>query len=127
MSPPRGSAVRRSRFGAAEMARRLKVLLTVAALSVWGTTAEAIPLLQLDMQGGTYDPVTQSIVAPGGSFTVYAVLTPQNNTTAAELAALLSDTYYVSVAISPQVGSVPASVGSFTFGGTTVNANSTGM
>src|SRR5688500_5470126 len=81
------------------MGGRLRVLLLVAGVSLWGARAEAIPLLQLDMSGGVYDPVTESIVAPGGAFTLYALLTPPKNTTDAQLAALLSDTYYVSVAL----------------------------
>jgi hypothetical protein len=79
--------------------------------------AEAIPLLQLDMKGGVYDPVTQTIVASGGAFELYAILTPKTNATAADIAALLADTFYVSVAITPQL-STPSSLGSFTFGQT---------
>jgi PEP-CTERM motif len=79
--------------------------------------AEAIPLLQLDMKGGVYDPATETIVAPGGSFELYAILTPQTNATAAEMAALLADTYYVSVGITPQLNTA-SSLGSFTFGQT---------
>ena len=92
------------------------------------TRAEAIPLLQLDMKGGVYDPVTETIVAPGGSFELYTILTPQTGATAAEIAALLADTYYVSVAISPQL-TTAANLGSITFGQTgqtptTVNVTS---
>lgn len=83
--------------------------------------AEAIPLLQLDMAGGVYDPVTETIVAPGGPFTLYAVLTPGPSATTTQIAALLGQTYYVSVALTPPVGPASASLGSFDFAGTTVN------
>jgi hypothetical protein len=79
--------------------------------------AEAIPLLQLDMKGGVYDPATETITAPGGSFELYAILTPGQNATAAEIAALLADTYYVSVGLTPQLNTA-ASLGSFDFGQT---------
>jgi hypothetical protein len=67
------------------------------------------------MKGGVYDPATETIVAPGGSFELYAILTPQNNAKPAEIAALLADTYYVSVALTPQLNTA-ASLGSFDFG-----------
>ena len=96
---------------------------------VLAPTAQAIPLLQLDVQGGVYDPVTETIVAPGGTFTVYAILTPQKNASAAEIAALLNTTYYLSAAISPQLAPPGANLGSFAIGPaggtqTTVSATS---
>ena len=74
--------------------------------------AAPIPMLQLDMKNGSYNTSTQTIVAPDGSFTLYALLTPPAGS---NLAALLADTYYVSIAVTPQV-STPRSLGSFTFG-----------
>lgn len=96
---------------------------------VLAPTVQAVPLLQLDIQGGVYDPVTETIVAPGGSFTVYAILTPQNNAKPADIAALLNQTYYISAALSPQIGPPGATLGSFTMGPaggtqTTVSATS---
>jgi hypothetical protein len=88
--------------------------------------AEAIPLLQLDMKGGVYDPSTETIVAPGGSFELYTILTPQTNATAAEIAALLADTYYVSVALTPQQNTA-ANLGSFTFGQTGTTPTTVGV
>jgi hypothetical protein len=55
------------------------------------------------------------------SFTVYAVLTPPTGATPADILALLNQTYYVSVALTP-AGS--GNLGSFTFDGSTVNATS---
>jgi hypothetical protein len=80
--------------------------------------AEAIPLLQLDLEGGIYSGDT--IKVRNGEFTLYAILTPQVNPTEA----LLAQTYYISVALAPQTAPPGGDLGSFTFGGTTVNATS---
>lgn len=84
--------------------------------------AEAVPFLQLDMVGGVYDPVTETIVAPGGAFTVFAILTPK----AGETVDFTKD-YYVSVALIPSFSTQPSpapALGSFTWGATTVNVTS---
>ena len=78
--------------------------------------AEAEPFLQLDILGGHYDALTQTIVAGSGEFTLLALLTPQTNTTAAQLSGLLNETYYISAAVSPQAGPTNASIGSFSWG-----------
>jgi hypothetical protein len=80
---------------------------------------EAVPFLQLDMAGGVYDPVTETIVAPGGAFTVFAILTPKDG----QIVDFTKD-YFVSVALIPSFSSQPSpapSLGSFTWGSTTVN------
>ena len=77
---------------------------------------EAYPVLQLDIIGGTYDRETETIVSDGASFTLVALLTPKPNT---DLAALLTETYYISAAVSPQVGPIGYSIGSFTWNGST--------
>jgi hypothetical protein len=84
-------------------------------------TAFAYPLLQLDIEGGTYDSGTESIVTGNGSFTLYSILTPQNNPTQAEIDALLSETYYISVSITPSVDENFDSDLTFVFDGTTYN------
>lgn len=78
----------------------------------------AIPTLQLDVSGGTYDLATETIVSTGDSFTLYAYLDPNScNTTA--------DTYYVSAAIVPKVNA-DLGLGSFVFdGGTIITDNMT--
>ena len=96
--------------------RNLALVLAVLLLPAFGGKAEAVPLLQLDIAGGVYDPVTETIVAPGGSFTLYAILTPQTNATAAEITALLSQQYFVAAALSPQLAPPGSSLGSFTLG-----------
>ena len=81
-------------------------------------------MLQLDIVGGYYDPVTETIVSTGPNFTLVALLTPQNNTSAAGLNALLNETYYISAAINPPTGPAPSTLGSFTFN--TANYDVTG-
>lgn len=95
----------------------ITLLVTVGLiLSITGKGL-AIPKLQLDIAGGTYDSSTETIVATGSTFTLYAYLIPNNFN-------LLSDTYYISAAIAPKIGPVDANIGSFKFNGTTINATS---
>jgi hypothetical protein len=106
------------------MRSAIRGVLFVAVLFGVGTPASAIPLLQLDIANGVYDPVTQTILATTDPFTVSAILTPTTNASASEIQALLSDTYYVSIAVTPQVGPTGVDLGSFTFNGSTVNVTS---
>jgi hypothetical protein len=98
------------------LAQGLAVALLVSAGGVL-----AVPTLQLTIQGGTYNNGTETTVATTNPFTLYALLTPQNNCDTACLTALLADTYYVSAAVVPMTGPTGASLGSFTFDGATVN------
>ncbi len=77
----------------------------------------ALPTLQLDIADGTYDNSTQTIVSTGKIFTLYAYLSSNLYNT-------LTDTYYISAAISPQISLGGANIGSFNFNGTTINATS---
>lgn len=90
------------------------------ALTMWlglaTGTASAVPTLQLGIAGGTYDWSTETVVSTSPIFSLYAFLLPDASN-------LLSDTYYVSMAITPQV-STPADLGSFTYNGNTVNVTS---
>ncbi len=95
-----------------------------AALVFGNRDALAIPTLQLDISGGVYDTVTETIVGTSDPFTLYAILTPQNNFTTSQINALLTQTYYISVALTPQTAPPGGSFGSFTFDGTTVDATS---
>lgn len=74
----------------------------------------AQPTLQLDIEGGTYDLTTETIVASTDPFTLYALLLPDNSNT-------LDDTYYISAAVTPQTGPAGADLGSFTFNGATID------
>lgn len=76
--------------------------------------AQALPTLQLDTPGGTYDLKTETIVSSGTSFNLYAYLiTDKFNS--------LSDTYYLSAAVVPKTGPVGSNLGSFKLNGTSYN------
>lgn len=89
------------------------VLFAAAALCLLPNSASAIPVLQLDIDGGIYDGFSDTIVTPQKSFSLYALFTPTAWHT-------LSSTYYVSAALTPQT-SAAGSFGSFTFDGTVVD------
>ncbi len=76
-------------------------------------TAHAIPTLQLGIENGIYDTVTQTILAPGNPFNLFAYLIPDTNNT-------LSDTYRLSIALVPKTGPTHTNLGSFTIDNTTV-------
>lgn len=98
--------IMRNRFLSLFSAAALAALLSFAP-----TAAQAVPVLQLDILGGTYDTVTDTIVTDADTFTLYAYLNGGS----------LDDTYYLSVALAPQVSS-PANLGSFVVNGTTYAA-----
>ena len=89
-------------------------------VAIWSGSAYAIPTLQLDIGGGVYDdsPDVETTIATSSSFTLYALLTPQNENT--DLDALLADTYFISAAIAPKLEQ-DASLGTFDFSGTFVD------
>jgi hypothetical protein len=80
-------------------------------LSAMPIPASAIPSLQLDIQGGVYDPVTDTVVAQSDVFTLYAYLIPDRG-------ASLYEDYFISAALAPKTGPSPHVLGSFVFGGT---------
>jgi hypothetical protein len=102
---------------------RFQVLLGVAAaIVVYSANCFATPTLQLNVSGGTYDSATQTVVAPSNTasniFKLYAYLVEDSHH-----GDLVSDVYYISMAIGPQLSS-PQDLGSFVFGGQTVNVSS---
>ncbi len=94
----------------------LVICLASLAMAFVPQPAHAIPTLQLGINGGSYDSSTQTIFSPGSSFALYAFLIPNSSNT-------IGDTYYLSMAVTPQV-SAAASLGSFTYNGNTVNVTS---
>jgi hypothetical protein len=90
------------------------VLVGVSALAATAGTSFAIPSLQLDILGGVYDPITQTIVATADSFTLFAYLIPDSKTP-------LAGTYLLSAAVVPKTGPAGASLGSFDFGASTID------
>lgn len=94
------------------MASILASAIGVALSGAMMSPAYALPALQLDIAGGTY--VSETTVAGGNVFDLYALLTPNNFNP-------LTDTYFISAAVSPSVSS-NSTLGSFVFNGATVNA-----
>ena len=94
--------------------RILLIILSGIITNLYAVSAQAIPTLQLDIGGGTYDSSTETIVSSGEVFTLYAFLIPNSKN-------LLSDTYYISVAVSPTVEQPGDNLGSFSFNGTDIN------
>lgn len=94
------------------------IIIAALMLLISPVKSFAIPTLQLDIAGGTYDTSTQTIVASDDPFTLYALIIPDSSNT-------LSDTYYLSAAvlsIDPAAGvSTAADLGSFSINGTTIN------
>ena len=82
----------------------------------FGSAANAVPILQLDIGGGHYvDGTDESIVTDDAQFDLYALGTPGGNTSSS---ALLSGTFYLSVAITPII-TTPLDFGSFVINGVT--------
>lgn len=103
----------------------LAALIGVAGLALLPQDANAVPppsvgggpTLQLGIAGGIYIGYPdETVYSTGPSFALYAFLLPDSSNT-------LSDTYYLSMAVTPKV-STPATLGSFTYNSNTVNVTS---
>ena len=74
-----------------------------------------LPVLSLDIKGGSYDSSSGTIVANGDPLTVYALFNTQQGK--------LSGTYYLAAAIVPKTQNLPTTdFGSFTINGTTYSS-----
>ena len=88
----------------------LVAITAVCGVFLTAPAAFAIPALQLDILGGTYDTETETIVATSKVFTLYALLNTLNGRVDP------TDTYFVSAAVVPRT--TPAGVyGTFDFDG----------
>lgn len=97
-----------------------KLLISLLLLLASTTSSFALPCLQLDIAGGTYDWKTETTVATSNKFTLYALLQATDKTP-------ITQNYFISAALIPNTGlsaSQGASAGSFSFAGTTVSATS---
>lgn len=97
-------------------------MLAVAAVTVLVLTpvaSHAVPALQLDIEGGSYDHATETIVANSDPFTLYAFLSTNNHN-------LLSDSFYLSIAVLPSLEYDPEGLdlGTFTLNGASYNVTS---
>lgn len=95
--------------------------LSLMCLGLSGT-ANAFPKLQLDIDGGVYDPVTETVMATTNPFDLYAFATPSGNVSSTDI--LNSNNFYLSVALTPQTLEPGGTYGSFSVNGTTVNVTS---
>jgi hypothetical protein len=102
----------RARKSACQAAAATALGLVMLAMPV---PASALPLLQLDILGGRYDAVTETIVAQDDVFTLYAYQTPKKG------APLDQSDHFISAAVVPKTGPAHESLGSFVFDGHTVN------
>ena len=95
----------------------LAILLLFMAMNV----AYAVPMLQLGIGGGTYDPVTETIVTTSPSFTLYAYgKKGADGDTVFNKVVDLSEQFFISIALTPQTGpTAPSSIGSFDVNGNT--------
>lgn len=85
------------------------ILWCVLFFGIHHTSSYAYPTLQLDIMGGTYDPITETIISPGTKFTLIALLEENKSN-------FITDTYYISAALAPKRDEA-GSVGSFSFNG----------
>ncbi len=107
---------------------KTKCLLAAGLLSL-SSAAYSIPTLQLDIDGGTYDSTSQTIITSNQTFDLYAYATP--GSVSADVIKLTD--YFVSMAVTGPDGnsipSTPANLGSFQFstdgGGTYTTVNVT--
>ena len=90
------------------------IVLVVLGISVFAAAPGfAVPTLQLDIVGGTYDEATETIIGPSGEeIVLVALLTAKGN---ADVSALLGNTYFISAALLPAVAAPGEDLGSFTF------------
>lgn len=96
-----------------------RALFAFALALLVSTAASAVPVLQLDIAGGTYDAADETIVTSADSFTVYAYATPSGNV---RRSSIVGRTYYLSIALSPETNRSGADLGSFTVNGTVYDA-----
>ena len=99
--------------------RILVILCAVTLFLGLGGTAIAVPLLQLDIEGGVYDSVSETIIATSDTFELYALLNPASGGYDSNMVKEVGDTwhFYISVAVVPQI-STDEAIGTFNIDGT---------
>jgi hypothetical protein len=97
--------------------RTLDRIALLVFFSLAPCAARAIPFYQLDIAGGSYDPVSESIVTGATRFTLFAYAKPR---TADDLVLLLTQPSHLSIAIGASSGA--GDLGSFRVNGQVVLA-----
>jgi PEP-CTERM motif len=97
----------------------LRILSGASILALFAAPSYALPSLQLDIFGGTYDTVSQTTISGADAFTLAALLVPAST-------AKLTDTNYVSASVVPKLALTSPSpdLGYFTWNGVTYNVTS---
>ena len=98
---------------------RMLIRFAILAVALAPLGARAVPLLQLDIAGGSYDAETETIVTSDDVFTVYAYATPQPHASS-----VLGRTLFLSIALTPETGPANVAAGSFTVNGVSYAATS---
>lgn len=101
--------------------KKLVLAVLVCSVVLLGSNAAfALPVLQLDILGGTYDQATETIVATSDVFTLRALIDPNSNKIIQETEGVdtegiidLNDYFFLSAALTPQADA--GKYGSFTF------------
>jgi hypothetical protein len=102
------------------MTKRILALVILAGAMV--VPASAIPVLQLDIDNGTWvGGSEESTITTQNTFSLQALLTPSNGDTTADIAERLARKYYISFAVTPQIGVPGGDYGSFSIGSTTID------
>jgi hypothetical protein len=84
-------------------------------LAIMAMPVAALPTLQLDIVGGTYDSSDQTIVTGSDSFDLVAYGVAEGNK-----AVTSTEDFYISIALTPKTGpTAPTNIGSFMFAGGT--------
>ena len=98
--------------------RKILGVISTGLLLTATLTANAVPVLQLDVINGTYDWDTETIITSDTSFTLVAYGQATGNN-----AISLGDYFYISAAVVPKIGpSAPVGgIGSFDVDGVTYN------
>lgn len=99
-------------------AHKLKRSALAVSLALMSVPAWAVPTLQLDIAGGTYDNSTQSVLASSNTFSLYAY-----GLASGPKPVSLTDNFFISISLLgiPQPG---GNYGSMTINGNTINATS---
>ena len=83
----------------------MNITKTIVAGLLAVSSVFALPTLQLDISGGMYDGSTETVVNTSNQFDLVALLNSSD----------YSGTYYISMAVTPQI-SISTDIGSFMFG-----------